>query len=207
MQGWRLQCRIGSRKVTSHARDDDRDPCFDVRERRCLVAGSGQDSAWPDPIPDGAAERRHGDTTGAGRSPAADAKRLAGRRAEGRRFSRTQARPFGTDTEHLQELLSTSCCRRVSRPLVIPGRRLSAGPGIQMLARCSFLDSGFACSRTRPGMTNRKRASLRRLIEAHDGGHSADEHGDGEAPEARQPVEQGPCGAASCEQQHAHCQT
>jgi hypothetical protein len=41
----------------------------------------------------------------------------------------------------------------MSRPLVIPGRRVSAGPGIQMLARCWFLDSGFACSRTRPGMT------------------------------------------------------
>src|SRR6476646_5974592 len=38
--------------------------------------------------------------------------------------------------------------------LVIPGRRVSAGPGIQTPARCWFLDSGFACSRTRPGMTN-----------------------------------------------------
>jgi len=27
---------------------------------------------------------------------------------------------------------------------VIPGRRVSAGPGIQMQARSSFLDSGFA---------------------------------------------------------------
>jgi hypothetical protein len=28
--------------------------------------------------------------------------------------------------------------------VVIPGRRVSAGPGIQMQARRSFMDSGFA---------------------------------------------------------------
>ena len=36
------------------------------------------------------------------------------------------------------------------------GTARSAGPGIQMQARRWFLDSGFACSRTRPGMTNGK---------------------------------------------------
>ena len=37
-------------------------------------------------------------------------------------------------------------------PRVIPGRRASAGPGIQIQALCVFLDSGFALS-ARPGMT------------------------------------------------------
>jgi hypothetical protein len=41
-------------------------------------------------------------------------------------------------------------------PLVIPGRRASAGPGIQIQALCVLLDSGFALS-ARPGMTNEKR--------------------------------------------------
>jgi hypothetical protein len=36
--------------------------------------------------------------------------------------------------------------------LVIPGRRASAGPGIQMRARRLDLDSGFAPS-ARPGIT------------------------------------------------------
>ncbi len=40
----------------------------------------------------------------------------------------------------------------IHHPLVIPGRRASAGPGIQTQARSVFLDSGFAHS-ARPGMT------------------------------------------------------
>jgi hypothetical protein len=35
---------------------------------------------------------------------------------------------------------------------VIPGRRVSAGPGIQMQAQSFVLDSGFTLS-ARPGMT------------------------------------------------------
>jgi len=41
----------------------------------------------------------------------------------------------------------------VSRSLVIPGRRVSAGPGIQMLARC-WHDAGFWI----PGSRARARA-------------------------------------------------
>src|SRR6185369_12310081 len=36
---------------------------------------------------------------------------------------------------------------------VIPGRRASAGPGIQMHIQRLFLDSGFAGNSPRPGMT------------------------------------------------------
>jgi len=39
--------------------------------------------------------------------------------------------------------------------LVIPGRRFSAGPGIQMQSLSAPLDSGFA-SVTRPGMTRKE---------------------------------------------------
>jgi hypothetical protein len=47
---------------------------------------------------------------------------------------------------------------------------------------------------TSPAMTrgSKLNALLRCLIEAHERGHRADEHGDGETPEACQPVEQGP---------------
>jgi hypothetical protein len=38
--------------------------------------------------------------------------------------------------------------------IVIPGRRASAGPGIQMHAQFLGLDSGFASFRSRPGMTD-----------------------------------------------------
>lgn len=41
-----------------------------------------------------------------------------------------------------------------------------------------------------------KLRSLRRLIEAHNGGHRADDDRDGETPEACQPKEQRPCSAA-----------
>ena len=174
--GWRLQCRIGSQKVRSHACHDHRNPCFHVRERSCLVAGPGQDPARTEAIPIGP-RKRHGDTTGAGRSPTADAKRPAPRRAQGRRFSRTQtARSLGAYSEHLQELLSASCCHHRA----CPGDLVQEGKAVDLL-RC--------------------------LIEAHDGGHRTDHHGNRETPETCQPVEQGPCGAACCEQQHAHCHT
>ena len=39
--------------------------------------------------------------------------------------------------------------------IVIPGRRFSAGPGIQMQSLSLLLDSGFAGESPRPGMTNR----------------------------------------------------
>ena len=100
--------RIGSRKVGSHARHDDRDPCFHVRERSCFVAGPEQDPAGTEAVPV-SAHKRHGDTTSACRSPAADAKRPAARRAQGRRFRRTEARPVGANSKHLQELLTASC--------------------------------------------------------------------------------------------------
>jgi len=54
----------------------------------------------------------------------------------------------GTETRRLQPVALGPRFRSV-----IPGRRVSAGPGIQKQTPARYLDSGFARLRSRPGMT------------------------------------------------------
>ena len=107
--------QIGSRKGSSHARDDDRYPSFNFAQHsRC--------GARPGPAvsePDYAATRigRHCVPTGAGRSPSTDRTFAAALSAQGRGLHQTAGdRSVGASSENLHQLLSR-CGRHAAKEL------------------------------------------------------------------------------------------
>ena len=107
--------QIGSRKGSSHARDDDRYPSFNFAQHsRC---GTRPGPAVSEP--DYAATRigRHCVPTGAGRSPSTDRTFAAALSAQGRGLHQTAGdRSVGASSENLHQLLSR-CGRHAAKEL------------------------------------------------------------------------------------------